>query len=404
MGLILGLMFGFMAPVVFIAAIIYFVKGRDDGEKSLSTKEFFLEVGIFTTLISSIVSFVYILFMAIDKKFQDVLSVNNYGYESVNSDLASMVSVLVVVFPLYLVFVWMKAKNFKQNPQRREIKAFEYGTYLAMFATVVFIIGSLIAIIYNFLMGELTAVFGYKVLVVSVVSAALFAYSYFSLKRDYTKATILPTVATLISLAVVILGVVYSVSVLGSPAEMRKKKFDELRLSNLSEIQNQVLNFWQREYVLPASLADIKGDGMNYSVISTKDPKTKNDYTYRVLENSVMTKTKGEECRNFYPNRFSTTPDVTNINCEVPSKAVFEICGTFDTVRVYDENGMDQSPIGFNTANEYGLMKVSAPTALSSYDMGYYGGGYDKNPNWNHDAGEYCFKRTLDPKKYTSYK
>jgi hypothetical protein len=265
-------------------------------------------------------------------------------------------------------------------------------------------IGSLIAIIYNFLMGELTAVFGYKILIVALVSAALFVYSYFSLGRDYTRATVWPKLATVGALLVVLAGVVYSVIVLGSPMEMRKKKFDDLRLSNLNEIQNQVLNYWQNNYKLPASLTDIKGDGMNYSVLNVRDPKTKAEYTYKVSEDSVLQKAAGEECRNFYPSRFSTTPDVSKVVCEVPSKAVFEICANFESVRVYDEYGLDQSGVGFNRANEYGLMKVAAPSSIGGYDMGYYGGSYDTNPNWNHDKGEYCFKRTIDPKKFTSSK
>jgi hypothetical protein len=35
---------------------------------------------------------------------------------------------------------------------------------------------------------------------------------------------------------------------------------------------------------------------------------------------------------------------------------------------------------------------------------GYYGGGYDRNPNWNHPSGEYCFERTIETNKYTSFR
>lgn len=405
MSIILGLLIGLLLPVVFVVSLIYFIKGGHNDSKSLTTKEFFLEIAIFSSLVSSIVSFVYILFLAIDKRFEDVLNVNNYGYND-NSDLASMASVLLVVFPLYLIFAWTKANNFKKSPSRKDVKAFEYGIYLTMFSTILFFVGSLIAVIYNFLMGELSVVFGLKLCVVLLVSLSLFGYSYFSLRRDFTKKTILPKVFTLSSVLVVIAGLAYAISVLGSPMEMRKRKFDDLRLSNLSEIQNQVLNFWQKEYKLPENLSSIKTDGMGNFNLSIKDPKSKVEYGYAVIENSTSTKATAEACRNFFPSRFTNVTDTATIKCEIPSKATFKVCANFETVRVYDENGLDQSKNGFNGINEYGFITspnfVSARPSLN--DMSYYSGGDNKNISWNHTKGEHCFTRVIDPSKYTSYK
>lgn len=401
MSIILGILFGALFPIIVVVTAIYFIVGRTDKDKSLDIKEFFTEVGLYSTLVVSLVSFISILFAAIDKKFQDVLSSTSYEFMNVNSDIAFMVSVLVVVFPLYLTLAWLKSRHFSQNPKRREVKAFEYGIYLTIVSTALFVIGSLISVIYNFLMGELSAVFMYKVAIIALVSAALFAYSLFSLKRNFSKKTYIPLLATIVSLSLVLFGVIYSIMILGTPAEMRKRKFDDMRLQSLSEIQSQVLSYWQRQYKLPASISEIKSDGMDYSFLKTKDPKTNKEYSYEVVSNSQMEKQTGEACRNFYPSRYSTTPNIENVSCEIPGKAVFKICAEFDTVRVYDENGIDQSRIGYNAGNSLGLPSA---TSMVVKDIGYYGGGTDRNPNWNHDKGSYCFERTIDPVKYPSFK
>jgi hypothetical protein len=114
-----------------------------------------------------------------------------------------------------------------------------------------------------------------------------------------------------------------------------------------------------------------------------------------------MVRTVGKDCATFYPSKYQINPtnaiyETSKLVCEIPSKAVFEICANFETKRVYDENGMDQSANGaFDTASP----------VMSKYgsDIAYYNGSYDKTPNWNHDIGNTCFTRTIDPLKYPSY-
>ncbi len=381
-----------------LAFIYFFTKG--DEKNSLTLKEFAIEVGIFLTLIPSVFSFVYILFMAIDKSFPDALNVNNYY--NPNSDLASFVSVLLVTFPLYLSLAWVKFKNF----QKLQIvkKAFEYGIYLTIFFTGLFIVGSLIAVIYNFLLGDLTVAFLLKILVVAITSVLLFLYSYFSLKRysqdfgNFGKA--LPKIATIGSIFLVLLAIVYSIYVIGSPMMMRKRKFDNLRLQNVSEIQNQILNFWQRENKLPDTLENIKDD-MQYNFTALKDPKTKVAYKYEIIEQSKFEKKIGEECRKFYPNRYVNISDV-NVKCEIPTDAKFKICGNFESVRNFDENGIESNDYNNTTIAKEPSILMDAGIG-GRLDIGYFN-EYDKNPKWNHPATDFCFDRKIEVNKYSNFK
>jgi hypothetical protein len=209
-----------------------------------------------------------------------------------------------------------------------------------------------------------------------------------------------------VSLVLVVASVVYSISILGSPAKIRKIRFDEKRLTDLSNIQQEILSNWQRNKELPASLQDIQGDGFNSAFVLPKDPTSGVSYDYKIVENSKLIPATGQDCATFYPGKFnyypgSTSYDVSKLTCQIPTKAVFEICGAFETVRAYDENGIDQSSGGWYSANSLGVKTIDAMS--SRYYEPTYFDGYTKNPNWNHDAKYTCFKRTIDPLKYPSY-
>ena len=400
---------GFIVPAVIVIGVIFFLVKISRGNKddnSLTMKEVFIDSGIFLSLITSIVALVSIIFSAIEKKFIDVLRSDSYGYgNTLNEDVRVAVSVIIVAYPIYLALAYYKAKHLKNNPSRAALPATKYVNYITLAVAALFIIGSLVTTIYQYLGGELGVAFFYKILTVVVISLSLAFYSYYSLKRNYSQKSLVPNIFAIVSLIAVIVSVVYSVKILGSPSEVRRAKFDEKRLQDLSNVQQEVLNYWTRLKVLPTNMAEVQGDGFNTSFVIPKDPRSKEAYTYKLIENSKMIKTIGKDCATYYPSRFNynnnSSYDVTKLSCEIPSKATFEICATFETVRAYDENGMDQSSVGWDSSNKYGVRGIDSMAAKYS-DTVYYD-SYNKNPNWNHDKGNTCFKRTINALKYPQY-
>ena len=401
---------GFLIPVALVVGVIYFLVrvSRDvKDESALTVKEVIVDTGIFLSLITSIVSLVSIIFSAIDKKFIDVLKGSGYGSDTaLNDDVRVSVAVILVVFPIYLALAYYKARYMRDNASRRSVPAMKYVNYITLGFAAMFVVGSMVTTIYEYLGGELGQAFFYKILTVVAMSIALGAYNYYSLKRDYDAKSNLPHIFAIISLVAVVASVVYSINILGSPTQVRKIKFDEKRLTDLSNVQQEILNYWTRMKTLPSNLSDLQGDGFNSSFVMPKDPKTKDSYTYKVIDNSKMVKAYGQDCATFYPSKFNNynnngNYNVASLSCEIPTKATFEICATFETVRAYDENGIDQSAIGWDASNAYGVRGIDSMSAKYS-DTVYYD-TYTKNPNWNHDKGSTCFKRTIDPMKYPSY-
>ena len=68
----------------------------------------------------------------------------------------------------------------------------------------------------------------------------------------------IPNVLAILSLIAVIASVVYSIKILGSPSEVRRAKFDEKRLNDLSNIQNEALAYWQKNKSLPVTISESK--------------------------------------------------------------------------------------------------------------------------------------------------
>jgi hypothetical protein len=407
----MSILFGFLSVFVFISVLIavaYLIvraTRKSEDMESLTVKETLVDSSIFISLITSIISLISIIFSAIDKKFVDVLKADYYS-ATVNEDIRVAASIILVSFPIYLALAYYRANYLKNNPARRDIKAIKYVNYITLVMASLFIVGSIVTTIYQYLGGELGATFGYKLLTILIISAALFAYNYYALRRDYDNKSNVPNILTALSLIAVMGSIWYSISILGSPAEVRRIKFDEKRLTDLSNIQNQILSSWTQNKVLPANIADIKGDGFNYAFILPVDPRTKDPYTYKVIENSKYVKSKGQDCATFYPSKFNNynnngSYDVSKLTCEIPSKATFEVCANFETIRVYDANGIEQTT--FDRSSPLGVKGLEAGIGGAYFDIGYGYDGYTKNANLNHDKGNYCFKRTINPLKYPQY-
>lgn len=388
---------GVMIPVLIIGGVVYMIvrmaKGGADSANSLKAKEVGIELGMFMALFFSIVAVVQIIFSAIDKKFPDVLTAVSYnGVGILNDDMRLAVSIAAIAFPIYLGLAWMRANYLKTNVSRREVSALKYSQYAVMTLSGLFIVGTLMYVLYNYLGGSSSMAGALKALTVVILSLVLGAYNYFLSERKYTNSNSSSIVATVVSLVVVFGIMAYSISIIGSPATIRKIRFDEKRIESLTNIQNQVSNYWQRTKTLPTDLSQLNsGDVSGYNFIAPTDPVDKTPFAYRVIENSKIVKSFGQDCKNYYPNKFTTS---VGVSCEIPSKAKFEICATFEADRNYDENG-----------NNLTDQKVtSIYQTEKSYDlMNSYYNSYDVSPFWNHGTGLTCFIRTIDATKYPIY-
>lgn len=141
------------------------------------------------------------------------------------------------------------------------------------------------------------------------------------------------------SILLVIAAISFGFYVMGSPFTQRLRNIDEKKVADLQSIQYQILNYWQQKEFLPEKLSDLADPISGFIVPLDTDKGV--DYTYSVM-------------------------DVTT----------FKLCADF------------------NLVNDY---KNGSPATYAAYPS-----ASGKNETWAHEAGEYCYDRTIDPALYST--
>jgi len=348
--------------VVGVGTLIYLLIKKNTNSMESKTKalDVFVYLGIFISLIVSVTNIISILFTAIERKFTDVLEVGRY-VDIYGSDMRMAIASLVVMFPIYLGLSMYVSRDIKKFLYKRDLLIRKVFIYTTLFVTAATLLGSLVATIYYYLGGELTIRFGLKALTVFVIAFAVGGYYLYALRRDYSKNTNIPHFIAGVSALFVLASLIWSVSIIGTPAQMRLKRIDDTRLSDVSRIQQEIFNHFQTTDRLPVTLAELDDAFQGYVV--PKDPVTGEAYQYRLVQQPVVR-------NNVQLNRK-----------ELITPAIFEICATFETERQYNDRG---TPV--MTEKMY---------SVSNY---YYAG--DTSPFWNHGAGETCFRRVISSDMY----
>lgn len=298
-----------------------------------TAKDFFIYLGIIIGLYVSSISFLVLVFQIINKTFP-LAGEYLFGYEQT---IRSSLSALIIFFPTFIYLIWLANKDLKLNPEKKDIWVRRWMIFLTLFIAGLTIAIDLATLIYRFLGAEdLTLRFFLKVFFVLAVAITIFRSTLYDLRRttfDHDKKA---NISTYIVSAVVIFAIVFGIITIGSPGTQRAKKLDQQRISDLMNIQNEIVySQWQKIGDIPTNLDSLKDPISNYIVPT--DPETKQNYEYRKI-----------------------------------SKNSFELCANFKT-----ENKT-------NTDTSAAVIKNS----------------YLDNENWQHDSGRYCFTRTIDEKLY----
>lgn len=350
--------------------VIYLISSshKNTMQSDLKTKalDVFLYLGIGISLVTSVTNLLSVIFAAVNRKFLDVLNYSSY-VDTSSSDVRFAIASLVVMFPIYVGLSWYVARDIQKFLYKQDIVVRKILIYCTLFVTILTLIGTLVSVIYTYLGGELSVRFELKALAVFLVALTVFGYYYYSLRRDYSKKTMMPAFITLLASVFVAAAVVWSITIVGTPSEMRAKKIDSTRLSDISRIQQEVLNRFQTTEKLPISLSELDNAFQGYAVPT--DPISKVAYGYKVIQQPALK-------MNYVTNKK-----------ELVTPAIFELCATFDYVREFDARGQSVVKDG-----------MSASDSLYSVSNYYYEG--DQSPFWNHGVGETCFKRIITADMY----
>lgn len=289
------------------------------------------------SLYAGVFAFISLLFDYINKAFPNPVRDPYYYYDPYFSNISYETATLIVLTPVLMLMMRLIRRSIQTDPSRNEIWVRRWALFLTLFVAGATMVIDLIVLLTNFLQGEeMTAGFLLKILVVFLVAGAGFLH-FLSDLRGYWVQNPSRAKAVNWGLGVLVIAtIIAGFFIIGTPQEIRRLKQDDMRVSDLQNIQWQIVNYWQQKEMLPTSLAETQ-DPLSESVIPT-DPKTKEPY------------------------RYEKTGDMS-----------FRLCATFEA---------------------QGDMR--SPSYARPIDMGV-------SDNWQHEAGEQCFERTIDPERYPPY-
>ena len=142
---------------------------------SLSAREAFLYLVLFTALYLSAFNLGIILFQLIDRAFPDAAA-PRYELSGSGTTMRWAIAGLVVAFPIFLWVSSYVGREVAANPAGRLSPVRRWCTYLTLFIAVACLIGDATTLVYNLLSGELTGRFVLKVLVVALIAGTTLMY------------------------------------------------------------------------------------------------------------------------------------------------------------------------------------------------------------------------------------
>jgi hypothetical protein len=253
---------------------------KDDTSNKITPRDVFLHLLSIITLYFSAASLGILLYQIINTNFPDLLAQGRYfDPQSYFGPLRWAVASLTIVFPVYIWTNWQLHQEYQETPEKLHLKTRKWLLNFTVFAAALFIIGDLVAVIYRYLEGDLTTRFGLKVLTILAISASIF-YSYvtqlhYSLSVAKTKLAFFNKAI----IAIVVIIIISGFWIAGSPQEQRLKRFDQRRVSDLQDIQWQIINYWQKKDQLPSTLNQLEDPISGYQVPA--DPRTNKPYEYQ---------------------------------------------------------------------------------------------------------------------------
>ncbi len=263
-----------------------------------SAREAFLHLLSFVCLYITLFSVVFLYFTCFDWLLPDAafdprLAVTDW------SGVRWQIAMIIVAFPVFFWVTKIIMKDLVAHPDKARSGVRRWLTYLTLLATAMALIGDAVTLVWYLLEGEITLRFILKVLLVLVAAGLTFVYYIMSLRpiEERTKQRTAIRAIEIVSWLFILGGIVWGMSLAGSPLTQRARHFDEQRVSDLQAIARELNSQTRGEpqktgdtlhllKPLPKTLQEV-ADNALYQRINLTDPETGAPYEYAVKTDRV---------------------------------------------------------------------------------------------------------------------
>ncbi|MDD3498217.1 MAG: DUF5671 domain-containing protein [Candidatus Moranbacteria bacterium] len=208
-----------------------------NSEKTNPAFHLFLYLAMFFSLGFVVFGAVGSFFALIDKTFES--AVESFYQESLRSAIAS----LVIAIPAYYSILFIINNKLAKGEIEPDSGIRKAISYLAIFVFFAMSIGSLVSLLFGYLNGELAEVSFLKTLVFLAISALMFAFYFWEIKRASFSKKVFDIYFSL-SLLIAFSAVATGFAIVDSPRVTREKKQDREIIEAMENARQRIENFY----------------------------------------------------------------------------------------------------------------------------------------------------------------
>ncbi len=265
-------------------------------------------------LIFTAISVGMVAFGIINDTIFDTLTSRN----GVSDSLKFAISALIIATPIFFVTQKLINRGLRNGELEKESGVRRWLSYFILLVSSVTMLGVFIGVINNFLAGEFTLSFILKAISMLIISATVFSFYLYEIKRvDVTKKDLVMKIFFFSSLAVIVIAFVSAWFFIESPALTRAKRLDQNLINNINTIENAVNSYNEKYKKLPENLNEVKANRDIYlDAMSFVDRETGAPIDYKKTGTSTfeICATFRTDNKNIDPRKDTAYYDPTKIH------------------------------------------------------------------------------------------
>ncbi len=258
---------------------------------------FFLYLVSFFSLGMAVSGVIATVFAFIEKFVEDATSYDFYSSSMGESAIKYGISSIVIAGAVYLLSASYINRLLYRGSIFESSRARKWLTYIVMFVATATILGDLVAVLSNFLGGDLALRFFLKALTILIASGAVLGFYLWDMKKREIvgkkyRANLFSGIALVVVFLILIVAPFFFIS---NPFEARRLRLDDATVDKLRNVDNSIQNYWEtNKKKLPVSLEKIIKDatsGDTYYYLREEDVKA--------VQYSIKNKEEYELCADF---------------------------------------------------------------------------------------------------------
>ena len=302
--------------LIFLAFLVLAISVNKNNTNNMNNnaKYAFYYLLSLVALIFTAISVGMVAFGIINDTIFDTLSSRN----GVSDSLKFAISALIIAAPIFFVTQGLINKGLRNGELEKESGVRRWLTYFILLVSSVTMLGVFIGVINNFLAGEFTLSFILKAISMLVISAAVFSFYLYDIKRaDVTLKSLTMKIFFLASLTLIVAAFISAWFFIESPALTRAKRLDQNLINNINTIENAVNSYNEKYKKLPDNLDEVKANRDIYlDTLAFMDRETGAPIDYKKTGTSTfeLCATFRTDNKNIDPRRDTAYYDPTKIH------------------------------------------------------------------------------------------